>query len=184
MTMLPIKDFPDYFVDDEGNVYSKKHHPSLNRCCTLKRLEPEENKGYLRVGLHKNKKQFQKNVHRLVAETFLPNPENKPQVNHKNGIKSDNRVENLEWTSSKENIQHAFKVLHRNGSLLGKTGGKHPCAKKVLQIKDGNIIREFGGVREAGRTTGIGRVNIGCACRGIQKTAGGYEWKYMEEKSC
>ncbi len=180
MTIVPIKDFPDYFVDDEGNVYSRKYHHTLNKHCELKKIKPVENRGYLRVGLYKNNRQIQKNVHRLVADSFIPNPDNKPQINHKNGEKNDNRVSNLEWVTSAENINHAFKVLHRKGALFGKTGDKHPCAKKVLQIKNNKIIAEFGGVRDAGRKTGIGRVNIGCCCRGIQKTAGGYGWKYKQ----
>lgn len=180
MTILPIKDFPDYFVDDEGKVYSKKYHHSLNPYYLTNQIKQQNRKGYLVVGLYKNKKQKTVFVHRAVAKTFIPNPENKPQVNHKNGIKTDNHVENLEWVSSKENIQHAFKVLHRKGSLLEKKGKEHPRSKIVLQIKSGEIIAKFGGVREAERKTGIGRVNIGCCCRGIQKTAGGYEWKYIE----
>ena len=178
--ILPIKDFPDYFVDDEGNVYSKKYHHTLNKYCELRKIKPEENNGYLRVGLHKNNRQFQKNVHRLVAETFIPNLDNKPQINHKNGMRNDNRVSNLEWVTSAENIKHAFKVLHRKGSLLGKTGSTHPCAKKVLQIKGDKIIAEFGSIRDAERKTQIGCVNISYCCRGIQKTAGGYGWKYKQ----
>ena len=66
--------------------------------------------GYMHVGLVKNKKQTQFKVHRLLAFSFIPNPENKPQVNHINGIKTDNRLENLEWATPSENTKHAYKI--------------------------------------------------------------------------
>lgn len=66
--------------------------------------------GYFCLHLAKNNKQSTKKVHRLVAQTFIVNPNNKPEVNHKNGIKNDNRVENLEWVTGSENIQHAYRT--------------------------------------------------------------------------
>ena len=67
-------------------------------------------KGYLQVGLQVNGKLISKRVHRIIAETFIPNPENKPMVNHINGIKTDNRIGNLEWCTAKENVAHAISM--------------------------------------------------------------------------
>ena len=89
--------------------------------------------GYLCISLTKDYKSKSFFVHRLVAMTFIPNLENKPQVNHINGIKSDNRVENLEWVTASENMQHAWK----NGLTKGNFG-KHPTEKALRNIIEAN----------------------------------------------
>lgn len=100
-----IRDFPNYYVTDTGDVYSMNY----GRTGRIKKLKlANHSTGYLKVWLPGKGAVF---VHRLVAETFLPNPENKPQVNHKNGTKNDNRVENLEWATLSENMLHAFRIL-------------------------------------------------------------------------
>lgn len=99
-----IKDFNDYEVSEDGEVRSLKYGKET----ILKGRFSKD--GYLRYALRKNGKAYEFKGHRLVAEAFIPNPENKPTINHINGDKTCNKKWNLEWATKKEQIQHAYKL--------------------------------------------------------------------------
>lgn len=131
--------------------------------------------GYLKVRLtDENGKAKNLYIHRLVAEHFIPNPENKQQVNHKDGNKTNNHVDNLEWATSSENITHAIDVLDFKPNTKGIN-----APSPVLQIdKETNkVVGRYDTITEAQKITGIS--HISCVCRGQRKTAGGYIWKYQ-----
>lgn len=130
-------------------------------------------KGYLNVWCRKNI--FK--VHRLVANAFIPNPQNLPQVNHIDGDKTNNCVANLEWVTDGENLLHAYRVLGRKQ----KTGKNHHNSRAVIQLKDGKIINLFDSLNEAARATGAHFSGISMCCSGKIKKHKGYQWKYKEE---
>jgi hypothetical protein len=176
MKALKIKDFPNYYITDTGEVYSRKIYNNPNG--RIRKLKPNIIHGYEVICLRKNKKNFYKLVHRLVAQAFIPNPKNKREVNHKDGVKTNNNVENLEWTTSSENKLHASHVLGAYKHLKGQFGKNHPKSKVILQIKKGKIINKFYGSCEAQRYTGVPFSGILLCCHGKLKTSGGFGWKF------
>lgn len=177
--------FEGYFqISNTGKVKSVKRElinsSNIKRVIKEKILSPcISTNGYRIVSLNKDKKRIKMSIHRLIATAFIPNPENKPFVNHINGIKTDNRIENLEFVSASENIKHAYNIGLMKPTALGKFGKNNSGSKKVYQFdKSGNFIGEHFGISEAGRNTNICPSHI-CQCALMKrKYAGGFIWKY------
>lgn len=130
---------------------------------------------YYMVKLSKNNKKRMKSIHRLVAEAFIPNPENKQQINHINGNKYDNRVENLEWVTPNENMIHAYK-----------SGLEKPTKTSAVNQYDidGNFIQHWNTIKEAKIYLKNNSLHITDVCLGKRKTAGGFVWKYVGKEEC
>lgn len=131
--------------------------------------------GYPIVGLCKNNRKTQ-TVHRLVAKAFIPNPENKPCIDHIDGNRTNNNVDNLRWATVKENANNPIsKKRYRNMAI--KLKHYKSKQKAVLQIKDGKIINEFESMREAERKTGISHAAISSVILNKSSQAGGFYWE-------
>ena len=139
-----------YKISNEGEVYSLVSKKILKSF-------PHYEKGYIRHCLYKNKSKKTLSTHRLVAFAFIPNLENKPEVNHINGIKSDNRVENLEWVTASENCIHSFKI-GLNTPKVGENNNKSKLTKedvsKVYSLnRDGMSTKDISNMYNVCRTT-------------------------------
>ena len=160
-----IAGYKNYKISSFGRVKSLNFNGSKKQ----KILVPYCVNEYLRIRLFENKKQKSFGVHRLVAMAFIPNPDSKPEVNHIDGDKKNNKVNNLEWVTSSENVQHAVYVLGK------KPNGGRP-KRKVKNLETGEV---FNSIREASVLTGCNRTSIISCCKGRYASASKIHWTYL-----
>lgn len=165
-----IEGYEGYQVSNEGRV------KSLNYKRTKQEKILKGNNiglGYFQVKLYKDGKYEMKLVHRLVAETFLENPNHYDQVNHKDENKENNCVDNLEWCDRDYNCNYGTR-----NQKIGESSRKR-CSKRVDQIdpQTGEVICQWDSVNECGRN-GYSQANVSKCARGLQKEHKGYIWKY------
>lgn len=164
----------NYSINENGNVRNDK------RGTILKPYNNKAGKGYLYVCLYNGHiKQGAYSIHRLVAMAFIPNPDNKTQVNHKDGNTMNNNVNNLEWVSPLENVVHASKVL-KVMSGYSNANKKREKPVKQIDMKTNEVVAIYKSANEASRQTGISVPYIVNCANGKQKYAKGYFWCYVE----
>ncbi len=125
-----------------------------------------------------------KRVHRLVSETFIPNPQNKKEVDHVDTNRRNNCVWNLRWATRKENCNNPLsrKNMSDNAAMLGKFGTEHNRSVTIVQLYlNGKFIKKWSAAREVERELGISNSHIIKCCRGKKKSAGGYRWMYYSD---
>ena len=169
--MRALNDFPVYAVTENGEVYNTK---------TGKKLKTIKHDRYWCVTLYDGKGGYKiKSIHRIVAEAYIPNPENLPCVNHKDENKKNNKASNLEWCTYQYNNHYG-----RNKPVNNLNEGHLANSKPVRQISaDGTTFAIYVSGRDAARQTGVQQSSIVKCCLGKAKTAGGYKWRYETEES-
>ena len=157
--------YEDFEVSNLGRIKSLNYR----RTGKAELMTPSENTdGYFKVNLRKNGENKTCYVHRLIAQTFIPNPENKPEINHIDEDKTNNRVDNLEWKWHKDNINHG---THNERSAKARS-------KPVLQFSlTGDFIREWSSTMECGRN-GFNQGAVAACCRGKLLQYKGFLWMY------
>lgn len=171
-TWKDIKDYKGlYKVSSCSRILGIKYNRILKQ--RLKR-------GYSNICLCKNGIKREYRVHRILAIAFISNPDNKPYINHKNGIRDDNRLENIEWCTNSENQLHSYQKLGRvhPRPTLGKTGVLCKNSKSLYQLDlNGMLIKIWGSTADVTRELGFNNISLACT-RGVIRH--GYKWEYFK----
>lgn len=173
LTLLPIKNNKTYYINTNGIVYNT----NFNRTGKTQEIKPSLGGKYLGIMICIDNECKRYLIHRLKAQTYIPNPDNKETVNHDDGDTLNNDLDNLSWMTYSENHKHAYEVLGRVNANKGLLGDKHPNSIQVNQIdKDGNIVNTFGSLNEAQRE-GFNMACISMCLNGKRKTHKGFKWE-------
>lgn len=155
-----INEYPDYEISNKGTVRNKYNNSTLKGKIN--------HKGYRVVSLYKEGKTKDFKIHRLVAQAFIPNPENKPIVDHINSIRTDNRVENLRWATYKENMNNPIT--------------KEKYYIPIIQFtKEQDFVKLWPSIRDIEKELGADHSHITKCCKGKYKTSIGYKWGYQKD---
>ena len=163
--MKEIVGFPMYTLHKDGRIYSKYSQRFMKATVDVT--------GYPIIVLTNKSGKFKKSLHRLLAEHFLPNPDNKPQVNHKDGDKTNYTLDNLEWATAKENCQHAIQT----GLTQSRDEARYTAVLKIC-LETGEVLGEYPSVTSAAKLHGIHQPNLTKVCKGYRKSAGGFGWTF------
>ena len=173
-----------YLISDSGDVMSLNYRGTkLAKLLTWKM----NNKGYAWVELRKNGIKDQRLIHRLVAETFIENPNGFKLINHKDENRLNNDVSNLEWCDHSYNVRYSLerhperRVYHGHGKYDGIRKGKHTSLAVIQLDKDGSVVQEWENARTVFIETGMSDWSIAEVCRGNRHTAYGYLWRYANQ---
>jgi hypothetical protein len=167
-----IPNYKKYQVSNLGKIKSFAKNKQNGKILKFS----HNHKGYNQVILVKDKKPNNQLVHRLVAQAFIPNPNNLPQVNHKDGNKQNNCVDNLEWITNKDNIKHA-----KEHNLYPKSSERKTCRKVNQYDLNGNFIKQWNYIMAIEKELGYDNRCICRCCKNKRPSAYGYKWKYAEE---
>ena len=162
-----------YQVSNFGNVRSFLREGEPKTMSIIK-----DKIGYCYVNLWNKGEKKKYSIHRLVAIHFINDPDGKPEVNHKNGVKSDNCADNLEWVTRSENQYHAYLTGLKKPAKSTRGGKYNSRSKPVLQIISENSIIHWDGINEAAKNLNLSAGNISSVCLGKLKTCGGFKWQY------
>lgn len=176
---MPVPEYEGlYEISSIGRVKSLKRISRKGHVLKEKFLKASiTNYGYVRANLWKDGVSKPFLVHILVAISFIENPENKPWVNHKKGIKTDNRATELEWSTPSENVLHGFRVLGRTAWCKGKIGHLRSDSREINQFTiNGDFVATHKSIKNASISTGTQSANIDKCLNNLRNTAGGFFW--------
>ena len=164
-----IKDFDRYLIDINGIIYDTKNN-NRTVCQWI------DNVGYYQCNLYKDEKRYFRRVHKLVAETFIPNPDNLPQVNHKDGNKLNNNISNLEWINNSDNTKHGYD----NNLYHFGTSKSYPV--NVYLKSNHKLIDTYPSIRNMCEKLNLNRKTVSAILNGTKETNNyDYLFEYVEE---